>query len=147
MSAGVVADRGRGLPQAGHRVLRRSADALGQDEAAAGPLFHTAVRRHVADRHRRRRAGQQPGRDAHRARAVRRAPGPGHRHAHVRGVLRGAQAVGRATAGPAAAAAARVHRHRVRVHALHSAVDFRMREPRTNAFSSIYDYNIITIIF
>lgn len=56
--AGVVADRGRGLPQTGDRVLRRAPDAFGPDEATAGALFYTAVRRHVADGHRCRRAGQ-----------------------------------------------------------------------------------------
>lgn len=127
MSTGVVSDRGRGVPQASHRVLRRAADAFGQDEATAGALFHTAVRRYVAGRHRRGRPGQQPGRDAHRARAIRRPPRAGHRHAYVCGILRGAQAVRRTSAGQAAAAAARVHRDRVRNDAVHSAVDFRMK--------------------
>lgn len=123
----MVADCGRGLPQAGDRVLRRAADAVGPDETAAGALFHTAVRRHVADGHRRWRTGQQPGRDAHRGHTVRGPPRIGHRHADVRGVLRGAQVVRRPPAiGQAAAAPARVHRHRFRVHAVHPAADLRM---------------------
>lgn len=125
--AGVVADRGRGLPQTCDRVLRRAADAVGPDETAAGALFHTAVRRHVADGHRRRRAGQQPERDAHRGRTVRGPPRVGHRHADVRCVLRGAQVIRRPPAvGQAAAAPARVHRRRFRVHAVYPAADLRM---------------------
>lgn len=126
MTAGLVAYRGRRVSQAGHRVLRRAADAFGQDEAVAGALFDTVVRRHVADRHRRRRRGQQPRRDDQRDRVLGRPPGRGHGHADVRGVLRSAQTVRGTSTSQTTAVTARVHRHRFRVDAVHPADDNRM---------------------
>lgn len=129
-ATGLVTNRGRRVSQAGHRVLRRAPDAFGHDETVAGALFDSVVRRHVTDGHRHRRRGQQSRRDGQRDRVLGGPAGPGHWHVDVRGVLRSAETVRRTLTSQTTAIATSVHRHRFRVHAVHSVDDNRMNGGR-----------------
>lgn len=108
------------MSQAGHRVLRGTANALGQDQTVAGALFDIVVRRYLSDRHWRGHRGQQSRGDQLRGRAVGRTARTGHRHVDVRGVLRSAQTVRRPFKRQTKTTAPPVHRHRFRVHVVHS---------------------------
>lgn len=126
MSTGLVTCRGRCMPQAGHRILRRATDAVGQDETVAGALFDIAFCRHVSDRHRRGHSGQQPRRNQNRGPVLGHPTRVGYWHVDVRGVLRSAQTVRRKSANQTKNISTDIHCHWFRIDAFHSAALVRI---------------------